>query len=98
MKTAPSGSSSTGRSITIKELRQYLEAKGHIFRTHTDTEVIVHLYEEVGEACVEKLRGMFGFAIWDNRKKQLFLARDRVGIKPLYYWLSDTVVGVRFGD
>ena len=79
-----------GEIYNYKELRQYLESKGHIFRTHTDTEVIVHLYEEVGEACVEKLRGMFGFAIWDNRKKQLFLARDRVGIKPVYYWLSDT--------
>ena len=79
-----------GEIYNYKELRLYLESKGHIFRTHTDTEVIVHLYEEVGEACVEKLRGMFGFAIWDNRKKQLFLARDRVGIKPVYYWLSDT--------
>lgn len=62
-----------------------LEAKGHVYQTHCDTETIIHLYEEYGEHCVEKLRGMFAFAIWNRTKKELFIARDRLGVKPLYY-------------
>jgi asparagine synthase (glutamine-hydrolysing) len=67
------------------ELREKLIARGHSYRTHSDTETIVHLYEEYGQDCVQHLRGMFAFAIWDTRKRKLFVARDRLGIKPLYY-------------
>jgi asparagine synthase (glutamine-hydrolysing) len=67
------------------DLRPELESRGHLFRSRTDTESIIHLYEEHGEDCVQFLRGMFAFAIWDENKQQLFLARDRIGIKPLYY-------------
>src|SRR5580698_9122978 len=74
-----------GEVYNFPELRNQLLAKGHLFKTHTDTEVIVHLYEEFGDECVKHLRGMFAFALWDARKKRLLLARDRVGIKPLYY-------------
>jgi asparagine synthase (glutamine-hydrolysing) len=74
-----------GEIYNHRALRSELEAKGHTYRSNTDTETIVHLYEEEGERCVERLQGMFAFAIWDSRKRELFLARDRVGIKPLYY-------------
>lgn len=77
-----------GEIYNYQALRAQLEQQGHTFRTNTDTETIVHAYEEYGDRCVDHLNGMFGFAIWDTRKRRLLLARDRVGIKPLYYWLG----------
>lgn len=77
-----------GEVYNYKALRADLEHKGHQFKTNTDTEVIVHLYEELGEDCVKQLRGMFTFAIWDRNKRHLFIARDHFGIKPLYYHVS----------
>jgi asparagine synthase (glutamine-hydrolysing) len=74
-----------GELYNHQELRKDLEARGHRYRSKSDTETIVHLYEEYGRECVEYLRGMFAFAIWDRRKRRLLLARDRLGIKPLYY-------------
>jgi asparagine synthase (glutamine-hydrolysing) len=74
-----------GEIYNHQDLRKDLQAHGHRYRTKSDTETIVHLYEEYGTKCVEHLRGMFAFAIWDRFKKRLFIARDRLGIKPLYY-------------
>ena len=78
------------------ELRPELEAKGHLYRSQTDTETIIHLYEEEGPGCVERLDGMFDFAIWDSRTRELLLARDRLGNKPLYY--AQTEGGLVFGS
>jgi asparagine synthase (glutamine-hydrolysing) len=74
-----------GEIYNFRELRQYLEKHGHQFKTNTDTEVILHLYEEFGTDCVQHLDGIFAFAIWNNQQAELFIARDRMGIKPLYY-------------
>ena len=73
-----------GEIYNFKEIKNELE-KNHTFYTNADTEVIVHAYEEYGEDCVHKLNGMFSFAIWDSKKKKLFIARDRLGVKPLFY-------------
>jgi len=75
-----------GEIYNFKEVRAELERRGHSFKTQTDTEIIVHAYEEYGDECVKQFNGMFAIALWDARKRRLFLARDRVGIKPLYYW------------
>ena len=78
-----------GEIYNFAELARELKDKGHQFRTHCDTEVIVHAWEEWGPACVDRFRGMFAFGVWDRNRRQLFLARDRLGIKPLYYALLD---------
>ena len=84
-----------GEIYNFPELREFLEKKGHSFYTKTDTETIVHLYEEYGEACVNALQGMFAFALWDKEEEKLFIARDRLGIKPLYYYerTGELVIG-----
>src|SRR5437899_465275 len=78
-----------GEIYNFREVRGELERLGHVFYTGSDSETIVHLYEEHGPACVERLRGMFALAVWDERRRQLLLARDRLGIKPLYYAEAD---------
>lgn len=78
-----------GEIYNYLELRSYLIERGHQFKTKSDTETIIHAYEEFGEQCVEKLRGMFAFAIWDENRQQIFAARDRIGKKPFYYTMVD---------
>lgn len=80
-----------GEVYNFQEIREKLEKKGHRFYTNSDTEVIIHAYEEYGDNCVAMLNGEFAFAIWDNTKKELFLARDRAGVKPLYYYFKNGI-------
>jgi len=81
-----------GEIYNHKSLKPVLQAKGHRFRTASDTEVILHAYEEYGPSCVERLEGMFAFAIYDGRRQELFVARDRLGKKPLFYTVIDRVL------
>jgi asparagine synthase (glutamine-hydrolysing) len=74
-----------GGVFNHSELRAELETRGHCFKTRTDTEVILHAYEEFGPECLNRFNGQFAIAIWDSRKRQLFLARDRLGVRPLFY-------------
>src|SRR4051812_34772699 len=85
-----------GEIYNFGEVRAELAAHGHQFRTNSDTEVIVHGYEQWGERCVERFRGMFAFALWDAAARRLMLARDRVGVKPLYY--AELPGGIVFGS
>src|SRR5437764_6879072 len=85
-----------GEVYNFQELRQVLIAQGHQFKTNSDTETLVHLYEQEGVDGIRKLRGMFAYAIWDGRRGSLLLVRDRFGKKPLYY--AKTVDGVYFGS
>src|SRR5262247_2320666 len=78
-----------GEIYNHRELRPMLEERGHLYRSSSDTETIIHLYEEFGPRGVERLRGMFAYAIWDGRRRRLVIARDRLGIKPLYYAVKD---------
>lgn len=78
-----------GEIYNYADIKPELEKKGHKFRSATDTEVIIHLYEELGEKCAEQLWGDFAFAIYDTKKKKIFLARDRIGVKPLYYYFNE---------
>jgi asparagine synthase (glutamine-hydrolysing) len=81
-----------GQLFGFQPLREWLESRGHRFRSRTDTEILVHLYEETGEGLVERIDGMFAFALWDARRRRLLLARDRFGIKPLFVYERDGVI------
>jgi asparagine synthase (glutamine-hydrolysing) len=81
-----------GEIYNFQTLREELESRGHEFHSRTDTEVIVHGYEEWGDDCVTRFDGMFAFGLWDRRRRRLLLARDRYGIKPLYYWNDGTAI------
>ena len=85
-----------GEIYNFADIRVELEAHGHRFRTHSDTEVIVHAYEQWGDAAVDRFRGMFAFALWDEPRRRLLLVRDRLGVKPLYY--CTTPSGITFGS
>lgn len=81
-----------GEIYNYLDLRRQLKTRGHKFKSESDTEVILHLYEEHGDACTEHLRGMFAFIIWDEKRRRLFAARDRLGKKPLYYTVADSAL------
>ncbi|MFA6436039.1 MAG: asparagine synthetase B, partial [Candidatus Gracilibacteria bacterium] len=81
-----------GEIYNFQSLRKELEKKGYVFQSNTDTEVVIYLWKEYGKNCLKYLRGMFAFALWDDSKKVLFMARDRLGKKPLKYYLGDDFI------
>ncbi len=81
-----------GEVYNFPQIKKELQSKGYQFNSNTDTEVVLKSYEEYGVSCLEKFNGMFAFAIWDEEKKELFLARDRIGIKPIYYYFKDGIL------
>ena len=85
-----------GELYNTLELRRELETLGHRFLSHSDTEVLLHTYAAYGEACLEKLNGIYAFAIWEKKRRRLFLARDRIGVKPLFF--SELGGGLLFGS
>jgi asparagine synthase (glutamine-hydrolysing) len=87
-----------GEIFNYVELREELLAKGHRFATRSDTEVILHLYQEEGEDCVQRLNGQWAFAIWDADRRRLFLSRDRVGVRPLFYTQAGDELSLCVGD
>ena len=78
-----------GELYNTSEIRRELEKLGHIFAGHSDTEVVLHAYAQWGESSLKKFNGIFGFAVWEEKKKRLFLVRDRMGVKPLFYSLHN---------
>jgi asparagine synthase (glutamine-hydrolysing) len=87
-----------GEVYNHAEYRRPLEQAGHVFRSRCDTEVLLAAYQEWGEGCLDRLRGMFAFAIWDEQEQRLFAARDRLGIKPFHYWTSAGATQVAFAS
>jgi asparagine synthase (glutamine-hydrolysing) len=81
-----------GEVYNFAEIRKELEVKDYKFKSNSDTEVIIKSYQEWGIDCIKKFRGMFAFAIWDEKKEKLFLVRDRAGVKPLYYYFKDNLL------
>lgn len=86
-----------GELYNTEELRRLLVLDGHTFLGHSDTEVVLHAYAQWGDSCVERFNGIFAFAVWEEEPERLFLARDRIGVKPLFYTIRDGPISIRLG-